>query len=76
VVPYPARLESSGATGVRFTSPVATDLTVRVRWSPWLVLRGPEGCIEPDGTWVKVRLRRAGSYFLTGTFDRPWRSRC
>ena len=33
VVPYPAALVSSGATGVRFTSPVATDLTVRVRWS-------------------------------------------
>ncbi|GAA0244737.1 hypothetical protein [Cryptosporangium japonicum] len=76
VVPYPAQLESSGATGVRFSSPVATDLTVRVRWSPWLVLRGPEGCIEPDGTWVKVRLKRAGSYFLTGSFDQPWRSRC
>ena len=76
IVPYPARLESSGATGVKFTSPVATDLTVRVRWSPWLVLRGPEGCLEPDGTWVKVRLNRAGSYFLTGTFDQPWRSRC
>jgi hypothetical protein len=76
VVPYPATLVSSGATGVRFTSPVATDLTVRVRWSPWLVLRGPRGCIERDGTWVKVRLQRAGSYFLTGSFDQPWRSRC
>lgn len=76
VVPYPARLISSGATGVRFTSRVATDLTVRVRWSPWLVLRGPAGCIEQDGTWVKVRLSRAGDYFLTGSFDAPWRSHC
>jgi hypothetical protein len=76
VVPYPATLVSSGATGVRFTSPVATDLTVRVRWSPWLVLRGPEGCIQPNGTWVKVRLQRAGTYFLTGSFDAPWRSHC
>ena len=76
VVPYPATLLSSGATGVRFTSPVATDVTVRVRWSPWLVLRGPDGCIEQDGTWVKVRLSRAGTYLLTGSFDAPWRTHC
>jgi len=76
MVDYPGRLVDSGPTGVRFDSPIATELTVRVRWSPWLTLQGGDGCIERDREWVKVRLNRAGSYRLTGTFWFPQHTHC
>lgn len=76
MVEYPGRLVESGPTGVRFTSSIATELTVRVRWSPWLTLQGGDGCIERDEEWVRVRLKRAGSYRLTGTFWFPQRTHC
>jgi hypothetical protein len=56
--------------------PVATDLTVRVRWSRWLVLKGPDGCIQPKDGWVEVRLQRAGEYTLTSELWLPQRSAC
>jgi hypothetical protein len=78
MVEFPGRLLWSGSTGVRFDSSVATDLTVRVRWSPWLVLNGPDGCVRPaeKGDWVEVHLKRAGTYTLTSEFGLPNASEC
>jgi hypothetical protein len=76
MVDYPGRLIDSGPTAVRFDVPVATDLTVRVRWSRWLVLKGPDGCIRPKDGWVEVRLQRAGEYTLTSELWLPQRSAC
>lgn len=76
LVQFPGELIRSGPTGVAFRSPVATDLTVRVRWSPWLVLEGPDGCVRRNGAWVTVRLRRGGEYRLTGSFAAPFRGNC
>jgi MFS family permease len=77
LVDRPGALIESGPTKVRFDVPVATDLTVRVRWSRWLVLKGPDGCIEPgDDDWVGVRLKRAGEYTLTSELWIPQRSAC
>ncbi|MDQ1645479.1 MAG: hypothetical protein QOJ50_1663 [Cryptosporangiaceae bacterium] len=78
MVDVPGRLLSSSATGVRFDVPVATDLTVRVRWSEWLVLRGPSGCLRrlPKSSWTEVSLKRAGTYTLTSAFGLPNSSAC
>ncbi len=77
LVEHPGELLESGPTKVRFDVPVATDLTVRIRWSRWLALRGPDGCIRPGkGDWVEVRLNRAGEYTLTSELRIPQRSDC
>jgi hypothetical protein len=76
LVDHPAELIESNPTAVRFDVPVATDLTVRIRWSRWLVLKGPDGCIRPKDEWVEVRLKRAGTYTLTSELRLPQRSAC
>ncbi|MET7672767.1 hypothetical protein [Micromonospora luteifusca] len=42
------------------------DVPVRVRWSRWLSLSGPDGCLRPgaDG-WTEVRVRAAGDYSIS-----------
>jgi hypothetical protein len=83
LVSAPGRLLSSDPGGVRFAVPDvvpeagagvragAVDLPVRVRWSRWLSLAGPAGCLAagPDG-WVVVRGAVPGEYRL-GSALRP-----
>jgi hypothetical protein len=76
MVEFPGQLIESGPAELRFDVPVATELTVRIRWSRWLVLRGPDGCIEPKDGWVQVRLARAGTYTLTSELWLPQRTAC
>ena len=76
MVDRPGELIESTPTAVKFDVPVATDLTVRIRWSRWLVLKGPDGCIRPKDDWVEVRLKRAGTYTLTSELRVPQRSAC
>lgn len=76
MVDYPARLVDSGPTGVRFEVPEAAQVSVRVRWSRWLVLEGPSGCVRPQGEWVAVSARRAGTYRLTSSLDPTRSGRC
>jgi hypothetical protein len=76
LVTFPGRLMSSSAMGIEFDVPVATRLLVRVRYSDWLVLKGPAGCVRPKGDWVEVELRRGGTYTLTSELGWPNRSDC
>jgi hypothetical protein len=76
LVQFPGRLMSSGATGVQFDVPAAAKLTIRVRYSHWLVLKGPSGCVRPRGDWVEVDLKRGGTYTLTSELGLPNRSAC
>lgn len=62
LVDRPGALVDSGPTGVVVDMPEPADVTVRVRWSRWLTLSGPDGCLERDGTWVKLRVTGAGRY--------------
>jgi hypothetical protein len=57
-----ARLVSQDPVSVTFrvARPVAVGL--RVRWSRWLTLAGPAGCLRPDGTWTEVVVRQPGVY--------------
>ncbi|WP_245715003.1 hypothetical protein [Micromonospora inyonensis] len=69
LVAAPGRLVAADPGQVRFTAPAdAGDLLVRVRWSRWLSLEGPGGCLTrgPDD-WVTVRVDRAGEYRLTSS---------
>ncbi|MFB9543987.1 hypothetical protein [Micromonospora sagamiensis] len=69
LVAAPGRLVAADPGQVRFTAPAdAGDLLVRVRWSRWLSLEGPGGCLTrgPDD-WITVRVDRAGEYRLTSS---------
>lgn len=78
IVSYPAELVESGPTGVRFSVPARAEVTIRVRWSRWLVLHGPAGCVRPatGSSWVVAELERGGDYELTSGWDLRRRSLC
>ena len=41
---------------------------LRVRWTPyWAVVAG-DACVEPDGDWTRLRVRRAGEVRLATRF--------
>ncbi|WP_231924558.1 hypothetical protein [Micromonospora chokoriensis] len=65
LVGAPGRLVGSDRGSVRLTA-APGDVPVRVRWSRWLSLDGPDGCLRPgaDG-WTEVRVRAAGDYTIT-----------
>lgn len=63
LVGAPGRLVGSDPGAVRFLVDRAGDVPVRVRWSRWLTLTGPDGCLAPgpDGL-VTVRAVAPGAY--------------
>ncbi|MGW4678383.1 hypothetical protein ACWEOS_07960 [Micromonospora taraxaci] len=65
LVGAPGQLVASGRGSVRLTA-APGDVPVRVRWSRWLSLTGPDGCVRPgtDG-WTEVRVRAAGDYTIS-----------
>jgi hypothetical protein len=66
LVDGPGRLVRSSPTAVTLTTDVPGDVLVRVRWSRWMSLDGPGGCVAPaaDG-WTTVRVSRPGEYRLS-----------
>ncbi|MTK05144.1 hypothetical protein [Micromonospora sp. CP22] len=68
LVSAPARLVASDDAGVRFTVEEPADVLVRVRWSRWLSLKSPAGCVRPgaDG-WVTVRAHDPGTFEITSS---------
>ena len=60
-----ARLVSQDATSVTFrVVGGARTVLARVRWSRWLTLAGPGGCLRRQGTWTAVEVQRPGTYRL------------
>jgi hypothetical protein len=76
LVSQPGVLVDSGPTGVAVDVPEPADVTVRVRWSRWLTLSGPDGCLEPDGKWVKLRATRTGRYEIRSGLHMTQSARC
>ncbi|WP_140158121.1 hypothetical protein [Micromonospora sp. NBS 11-29] len=66
LVAAPGALVASDQARVRFTVDRAGDVPVRVRWSRWLSLAGPGGCLRPgpDG-WTEVRVRAPGEFAIS-----------
>ena len=69
-----ARLVSQDPVSVTFTESSPGTVQVRVRWSRWLTLDGPDGCLRRDGTWTEVTARRPGTYRI-GSALAPGRRR-
>jgi hypothetical protein len=59
------RLVSQDAESVTFVAASPRTVHVRVRWSRWLTLDGPDGCLRRDGTWTEVTARRPGTYRIS-----------
>jgi hypothetical protein len=57
-----AQLVSQDPVSVTFRVAKPVTVGLRVRWSRWLTLAGPAGCLRPDGTWTHVVVRRPGVY--------------
>ncbi len=65
LVGAPGQLVTADRASVRLTA-APGDVPVRVRWSRWLSLTGPDGCVRPgaDG-FTEVRVRTAGDYTIS-----------
>ncbi|GID11198.1 MFS transporter [Actinocatenispora rupis] len=70
-------LVDSGPTGVTFDATSAGRATVRVRWSHWLTLSGPDACFapEPDG-WTSVTVGKPGRYRISSGWHLRQGHRC
>jgi hypothetical protein len=65
-----ARLVSSTDSGIVVDVAAPGDVLVRVRWSRWLAVRGPAGCIAETSTgWTRLSVREAGRYEVTGSLS-------
>lgn len=60
-----ARLLAQRSTSVSFKAAAPGTVLVRVRWSRWLTLQGPAGCLAPHRAWTSVAVRSAGVYRLS-----------
>ena len=76
LVSSPATLVRSDATGVSFDLDRPATVVIRVRWSRWLTLSGPEGCLTPAGKWTVVRVERPGSYRISSGWHVAQPRRC
>jgi hypothetical protein len=59
-----ARLLSQDAVSVSFDAAAAGPVLVRVRWSKWLILSGPDACLRMSGLWTEVVVSAPGRYRL------------
>ncbi|MGI8578595.1 MAG: hypothetical protein ACR2KG_11945 [Nocardioidaceae bacterium] len=60
-----AGLINQGSTSVSFAAAQPGTVLVRVRWSRWLTLQGPAGCLAPWRSWTSVVVRTPGVYRLS-----------
>jgi hypothetical protein len=62
-----ATLVSADGASITFQATSPSSVRVRVRWSDWLTLTGPDGaCLAPDHTgWTSVQVTDPGTYTLS-----------
>ncbi len=58
----PVRLVATAPGGVTVRADTAGIVLVRVRYSRWLSLAGPAGCLAPEGRWTRLEVREPGTY--------------
>lgn len=64
LVGAPGRVLATRADGLTVAMPSAASVLLRLRWSPWLAIRGPAGCLAPSGDWVTLRASAPGTYLI------------
>jgi hypothetical protein len=60
----PAEVVATSRTGMTLRSSTPATVTLTLRWSRWLTVRGP-ACVERDGTLTRVRFSGPGDVVLT-----------
>jgi hypothetical protein len=68
-VARPASDIVQNATTVGFHAPATGSYEVRLRWSRWLTLTGPAGCLRPTGEWIAVDVERPGIYRISSATE-------
>ncbi|HEV7772245.1 MAG TPA: hypothetical protein VGO48_03015 [Conexibacter sp.] len=65
----PARVLQTDTDSLALAVPRPATIKLRVRWTPyWAVTQG-DACVEPDGDWTQLRVRRAGTIRLATRFS-------
>jgi hypothetical protein len=65
----PARVVRAGTDALTLAVPRPAAVRLRARWTPyWAVTRG-DACVEPDGDWTRLDVRRAGIVQLAVRFS-------
>jgi hypothetical protein len=75
IVAGQARLIRSDAGGVTVRADAAGTVLLRVRYSRWLSLAGPGGCLAPDDAWTRLQAPAAGTYRIASSL-RTGHARC
>jgi hypothetical protein len=69
LVEFPGSLVRIDPTGVTFDVAESGPIEVRVRFSRWLTLTGPSGCVRRNGRWISVRVKESGRYRLSSSLN-------
>jgi hypothetical protein len=65
----PTRVLRADADGLALEVPRPGTVRLRVRWTPYWAVTHGDACVEPDGDWTRVRVRRAGTIRLATRFS-------
>jgi hypothetical protein len=70
LVAAPGRLVDSTPGALTFTADAPGDVLVRIRWSRWLTVAGPDACLAagPDG-WTTAQVGAPGQYRLSSALS-------
>lgn len=72
----PGKLVESDATGVTFDATGTGSLLVRVHWSRWITMTGPDGCLVGGTNWTLVQINRVGRYRISSGWHLRQPDRC
>jgi hypothetical protein len=65
----PARVTRLDTDALTLAVPRASSVRLRVRWTPYWAVAAGDACVEADGDWTRLRVRRAGEVRLVTRFS-------
>jgi hypothetical protein len=65
----PARVLRTDTDSLTLAVPLPATVNLRVRWTPYWAVTEGDACVEPDGDWTQLRVRRAGTIRLRTRFS-------
>jgi hypothetical protein len=64
-----ARVEAIEASGFTLEAREAGSYLARFHWTPYWSVTAGEACVQPDGDWTRVDVRRPGTVEVTARFS-------
>jgi len=65
----PARVLTAGTDALALSVPRPATIRLRIRWTPYLAVVAGSACVEADGDWTRLRVRRPGRVRLATRFS-------